>query len=96
MPTYCCTWPEASVLTAAAPVFDETPAPPRQDGEAEITAAVIEARKGRTDISESLLREKLRNKGISVSDLHKHLERMVRSGTLFSRGGGNYSLKKKS
>jgi hypothetical protein len=88
-----------SPLAATAPAVETraaAPSPARQDNDSEVSDAVVEAMRGRNDISESLLREKLRNKGISVSDLHKHLEKMVRAGTIVSRGGGNYSLKKKN
>ena len=64
---------------------------PGTTGGADFATAVIELMKGRTDISEGLLKEKLRAKGFAVSNLGKQLEPLLREGKITSRGYGNYT-----
>lgn len=77
-----------------------TPAPAtRSGGRSPLTAdtlhaVMVELIKGRTYLSESLLKEKLRGRGIDVSQLGKQLEQMTRAGRIVSRGSGNYALGK--
>lgn len=61
-----------------------------QSTNADFAATVLELMKGRTDISESLLKEKLRARGVSVANFGKQLEALVKEGKIASRGGGNY------
>lgn len=70
--------------------------PSRTAPEEGLPAAIVEAMKGRNDISDSLLREKLRVRGYPLGNLNKLMEKMVRDGIIASKGGGNYSLKKKA
>lgn len=77
------------------PLPGATP-PSRTAPEEGLPAAIVEAMKGRNDISDSLLREKLRVRGYPLGNLNKILEKMVRDGMIASKGGGNYSLKKKA
>ncbi|WP_127478636.1 hypothetical protein [Sulfurivermis fontis] len=56
---------------------------------------IMEIMAGRQSISESLLKEQLRSRGHSGTDLGKVLERLVREGRLVNRGYGNYAPGKK-
>ncbi|SCZ66819.1 hypothetical protein [Thiohalomonas denitrificans] len=60
----------------------------------DIRAVIVDILKDRKDISESLLREKLRGKGLQVGQLSKQLDAMVASG-LVRRRVSDYSLAKK-
>jgi hypothetical protein len=62
----------------------------------DLAQAILEALKGRNDISDSLLREKLRIKGFALANLPKQLDRLVREGRISNKGGGNFALKKKN
>jgi DNA-binding MarR family transcriptional regulator len=54
----------------------------------------MELLKRRSEMSESLLREKLRSRGIKVAELSKQLDKMVSRG-LLQRRANNYSLGKR-
>lgn len=56
--------------------------------------AIRELLKNRGEMSESLLREKLRAKRVNVGELSKRLDKLVNAGIL-RRRGSNYSLSKK-
>lgn len=61
----------------------------------ELGDLIMEIMAGRQSISESLLKEQLRSRGHSSTDLGKTLERLVREGRLLNRGYGNYAPGKK-
>ncbi len=86
------TTPTSGAVMAASV---KPPAPPRGATIAtaeELLPYVREMMLGRTYISEGLLKEQLRSKNVTVNDLHKQLERLVRDGRLASKGSGNYAL----
>jgi biotin carboxyl carrier protein len=60
----------------------------------DIRTAIVGLLKGRADMSESLLREKLRAKRMNVAELSKQLDKMVSDGLLHRRAN-NYSLGKR-
>jgi hypothetical protein len=74
--------PQLSVVQQAVPTKT-------QGGD--FAAAVLDLLKGRADISESLLKEKLRARGFTVTNLDKQLEPLLKQGKIASRGHGNYS-----
>jgi chromosome segregation ATPase len=76
----------------AAPARRSSDKGGRQD---ELTDVIMDIMHGRQTISESLLKEQLRTRGHSVTELGKTLEQMVRDGKLTSRGYGNYAPGKK-
>lgn len=76
---------------AAARIEPERPSSRGADDSAQ---AILELLKSRGEMSESLLREKLRSKGIKVSELTNRLDKMVKQGVL-QRRANNYSLGKK-
>ena len=62
----------------------------------ELFIHVRELMLGRTYISESLLKEQLRSRSVTVNNLHKLLEQLVKDGRLTNKGGGNYALGRKA
>ncbi len=62
----------------------------------ELFVHVRELMLGRTYISESLLKEQLRSRSVTVNNLHKLLEQLVKDGRLNNKGGGNYALGRKA
>lgn len=84
-----------------APVPEpEKPAPGRRVGDKssrldELSDAVLDIMATRQSISESLLKEQLRTRGVAATDLGKVLDQLVRDGQLVSRGYGNYAPGKK-
>ncbi len=60
----------------------------------DLSVVIVDILKERKDISESLLREKLRGKGLDVGQLGKQLDRMVADGDV-RRRARDYSLAKK-
>lgn len=88
------------VATVPASVADEPAVSSRaQEGDndkPDIAVAVQRLLKGRMDMSDSLLRERLRNDGYDVSRLDKVLERLVREGKVLNKGAGNYALRKRA
>lgn len=62
----------------------------------ELFIHVRELMLGRTYISESLLKEQLRSRSVTVNNLHKLLEQLVKDGRLNNKGGGNYALGRKA
>lgn len=93
---------ERAKRASQPPVPGRTPAAPEPAGARpgttsspdDVSAAILELLKGRNDISESLLREKLRAKRLNVSELSKQLNKLVSDG-LLRRRANNYSLAKK-
>lgn len=67
----------------------------RVPAESGLASVLGEIMKGRTSISETLLKEQLRVKGWDVGGFGKQLEQMVRERLLVSKGGGNYTLARK-
>ncbi len=67
----------------------------RASGGADLATALAAIMKGRLDISESLLREHLRNRGIDISNFSRQLEQLVREKKLLKKGSGNYALPRK-
>ncbi len=91
--------PPAAAKPAPAPAPDKA-APERRAANkggtgSELTDVIMEIMIGRSSISESLLKEQLRSRGHSASELGKALEQLVRDGKLTSRGYGNYAPGKK-
>lgn len=89
--------PARKATPAPAP---EKPAPARRVAEKsgvldELGDVVMDIMSSRASISESLLKEQLRSRGHSSSELGKVLEQLVRDGKLVSRGYGNYAPSKK-
>lgn len=84
-----CTDPATSVIdkTPLAPT-QRKPQKPNDD----IGDKIIGLLKMRTDISNSLLKEKLKAEGYDVSNLGKKLDQLVREKKITSKGGGNYSI----
>lgn len=68
--------------------------PPRQESADEAVTAILELLKSRGEMSESLLREKLRAKRVNVAELSKRLDKLVNTGVI-RRRASNYSLAKK-
>jgi chromosome segregation ATPase len=93
--------PEPPPARKAAPApAPEKPAPARRVAEKsgvldELGDVVMDIMSSRASISESLLKEQLRSRGHSSSELGKVLEQLVRDGKLVSRGYGNYAPAKK-
>ncbi|MCK9530794.1 MAG: hypothetical protein M0R77_09575 [Gammaproteobacteria bacterium] len=58
-------------------------------------AAILNLLKGRVDMSDSLLRERLRGLGIDAGRFAKAIAQLVREGKVVSKGAGNYALKKR-
>ncbi len=92
--------PPAKKAVAAPAPAPEKPAPSRRVADKggvldELADVVMEVMSSRTSISESLLKEQLRSRGHSSSELGKVLEQLVRDGKLVSRGYGNYAPAKK-
>lgn len=91
----------ASRPAAAAPEpAPEKPAPVRRVSDKpsrldELADVVMEIMATRQSISESLLKEQLRARGVAATDLSKVLDQLVRDGQLVSRGYGNYAPSKK-
>jgi chromosome segregation ATPase len=76
----------------AAPARRASDKGSRQD---DLSDVIMDIMRGRQTISESLLKEQLRTRGHSVTELGKTLEQMVHDGKLASRGYGNYAPGKK-
>ncbi|MEW6647279.1 MAG: hypothetical protein AB1450_08785 [Pseudomonadota bacterium] len=86
----------AKAPAAKAEPAPEKPAPARRASDKaepadELGDLIMEIMAGRQSISESLLKEQLRSRGQSGTDLGKTLERLVREGRLVNRGYGNYA-----
>jgi hypothetical protein len=79
------------VLPAETPLAKET----RGSADDTLAETILEIMKGRMDISDSLLREKLRASGHGLTNLNKILERLVREGKITAHGLGNYGLKRR-
>jgi hypothetical protein len=81
----------------AAPVPEPAPEPARRSdkGGDDLADVIMEIMAGRQSISESLLKEQLRTRGHSSTELGKVLDQMVRAGRLVNRGYGNYAPGKK-
>ncbi len=58
-------------------------------------AAILNLLKGRVDMSDSLMRERLRGLGIDAGRFAKAIAQLVREGKVISKGAGNYALKKR-
>lgn len=85
--------PEPAAAPAKpAPVRRASDKPSRLD---ELADVVLEIMATRQSISESLLKEQLRARGVAATDLSKVLDQLVRDGQLVSRGYGNYAPSKK-
>jgi len=89
----------ASRVPESEPAAEKTP-PARRAGDKasrldELADVVMEIMSTRQSISESLLKEQLRSRGLSSADLGKVLDQLVRDGQLVSRGYGNYAPGKK-
>lgn len=82
---------------APEPVPEPTPEPARRSdkGGDDLADVIMEIMVGRQSISESLLKEQLRTRGHSSTELGKVLDQMVRAGKLVNRGYGNYAPGKK-
>lgn len=89
--------PPATPKAEAAPVAEKPARRVSDKAEPvdELAELIMEIMVGRQSISESLLKEQLRSRGQSGTDLGKTLERMVREGRLVNRGYGNYAPGKK-
>ncbi|MGE0079836.1 MAG: hypothetical protein AB7U81_00900 [Thiohalomonadaceae bacterium] len=91
----------APMTVAPAPAAVAEPADASQSREGEkgkpdMAATILQLLKGRIDISEGFLRERLRSGGYDLAKLGKTLEQLVREGKLVNKGGGNYALKKRT
>ncbi len=57
--------------------------------------AILKLLRGRMDMSDSLLRERLRDQGYDMLKFSKTLDALLREGKVVSKGSGNYALKKR-
>lgn len=85
----------ATVAAAPAPVVPAAAQPVKAEAPVDVAEAIMELLVGRNTISESLIKEQLRLRGITTSDLPKVLDRMTREGRVVNRGLGNYGPGKK-
>lgn len=92
----------AKPVAAAAPpptpaaAVPPAPRPPaRAETSENLPEAIMELLVGRNTISESLIKEQLRLRGLNTSDLSKVLDKLTREGRLVNRGSGNYGPGKK-
>ncbi len=93
--------PAPTPLPAPTPVPAAVKSSPAHSAELlnspdELFIHVRELMLGRTYISESLLKEQLRSRSVTVNNLHKLLEQLVKDGRLTNKGGGNYALGRKA
>ena len=59
------------------------------------SVAILNLLKGRVDMSDSLMRERLRGLGIDAGRFAKAIAQLMREGKVVSKGAGNYALKKR-
>jgi hypothetical protein len=77
--------------TSATPAtIDSTPAVSDDMGQ-----AILDLMKGRSDISENLLRDQLRAKKLDTTKLRNHIETLLKQGKIVNKGYGNFALKRK-
>lgn len=78
--------PEAAPPPAA-------PATKTPSAQADLAGAVLALLKARREMSESLLKERLRAQGFDTSRLARQLEQLLRERKIVNRGGGNYAYR---
>ena len=90
--------PEPAETQSTAPAQASKPAPAKgragEDVE-QIFKEIAELMRNREYISESLLKERLRNQGVSALSLSKALEQLVKDKRLIRKSGGSYVMGKK-
>lgn len=87
-----------AAVAPPAPVAAVPPAPRpavRAETSENMPEAIMELLVGRNTISESLIKEQLRLRGLNTFDLSKVLDKLTREGRLVNRGSGNYGPGKK-
>jgi septal ring factor EnvC (AmiA/AmiB activator) len=86
---------ETSKQTGGAPDERAPAAEERRTPDATLATAILDLLKGRVDMSDSLMRERLRGLGIDAGRFAKAIAQLVREGKVVSKGAGNYALKKR-
>ncbi len=78
-----------------APSSQPPQAPVKSGPEGGLEAAIVSILRERKDISEGLLKERLKARGFNVTGLSKELQRLIKVGLVVDRGRDNYALKKR-